>query len=43
MYSMIITVTIFVQSGEKTGGQGDFPFYYVQIAPYKYKDPDATD
>jgi sialate O-acetylesterase len=23
-------------------GQGDFPFYYVQIAPYKYGNPDRT-
>ena len=24
-------------------GQGDFPFYYVQIAPYKYSDSNAPD
>lgn len=24
-------------------GQGQVPFYYVQIAPYEYSDPDAVD
>lgn len=32
-----------IQSWRKVWGQGDFPFYFVQIAPYKYSDPDSPE
>ncbi|HNT35728.1 MAG TPA: sialate O-acetylesterase [bacterium] len=28
-----------VEGWRKVWGQGDFPFYYVQLAPYRYQDP----
>jgi len=31
-----------VQDWRKQWGRGDFPFYYVQIAPYDYGNPDDT-
>ncbi|MEJ5258870.1 MAG: sialate O-acetylesterase [Anaerohalosphaeraceae bacterium] len=31
-----------VQDWRKKWGRGDFPFYYVQIAPYDYGNPDDT-
>ncbi|MHC5141471.1 MAG: sialate O-acetylesterase, partial [Planctomycetota bacterium] len=33
---------LMIQNWRHDWGQGDFPFYYVQIAPYKYEDPDGT-
>lgn len=30
-----------IQGWRKAWGQGDFPFYYVQIAPYRYNAPEA--
>jgi sialate O-acetylesterase len=30
-----------VQGWRKAWGRGDFPFYYVQIAPYRYNAPEA--
>lgn len=32
----------FVKDLRRTWNQGDFPFYYVQIAPYEYDDPNGT-
>lgn len=31
-----------IQGWRKLWGQGDFPFYYVQIAPFQYGNEDAT-
>jgi sialate O-acetylesterase len=31
-----------IENWRKSFGQGDFPFYYVQIAPYNYGNPDGT-
>lgn len=33
----------FVKDWREKWGQGDFPFYYTQIAPYAYDNPDATE
>lgn len=32
----------FVKDLRDSFGQGDFPFYYVQIAPFAYENPDMT-
>jgi sialate O-acetylesterase len=34
--------TVMIKSWRDKWGQGDFPFYYVQIAPYKYLKEAAT-
>ncbi|MEK0426984.1 MAG: hypothetical protein RJB11_3075 [Planctomycetota bacterium] len=31
-----------IEGWRKLWGQGDFPFYYVQIAPFRYGDQDPT-
>lgn len=31
-----------IEDWRESFGQGDFPFYYVQIAPYNYGNPDGT-
>ena len=31
-----------IQSWRKNFGQGDLPFYYVQVAPFWYDQPDST-
>lgn len=32
-----------IQSWRNVWGQGDFPFYFVQIAPYNYENPDSPE
>jgi len=32
-----------VEDWRSRWGLGEFPFYYTQIAPYRYEDPDAFD
>lgn len=32
-----------ISSWRKSWGQGDFPFYFVQIAPYKLKNPELRE
>lgn len=31
-----------IESWRNEWGQGDFPFYFAQIAPFRYDDPEAT-
>ena len=39
-YSKLMQVM--VESWRKEWGQGDFPFYFVQIAPFRYDGPDKV-